>query len=69
MFQHNGFINADKKYLDTFFSKKWGYEVALWRWFFEITFFPIQKYTRTVYFLLLKCTLQWLLSPSSIFLL
>ena len=22
MFQHNGFINADKKYLDNFLSKK-----------------------------------------------
>ena len=22
MFQHNGFINVDKKYLDTFLSKK-----------------------------------------------
>ena len=24
IFQHNDFINADKKYLDTFFRKKWG---------------------------------------------
>ena len=24
IFQHNGFINADKKYLDTFFRKNWG---------------------------------------------
>ena len=40
-FQQNGFINVDKKYLDTFLSKKRGYKKVLWRQFFEITLFLI----------------------------
>ena len=36
-FQQNDFINVDKKYLDTFLSKKRGYKKVLWRQFFEIT--------------------------------
>ena len=31
MFQHTGFINIDKKYQDTYLSKKWGYKKVLWR--------------------------------------
>ena len=29
IFQHNGFISAAKKYLDTFSNKKWGYEKGI----------------------------------------
>ena len=29
IFQHNGFINIDKKYLGTFLSKKWGYKKGI----------------------------------------
>ena len=43
IFQHNGFINIDKKYLNTFSSKNWGYEKVLMRWFFEITYLPTRS--------------------------
>ena len=29
LFQHYGFINADKKFIETFLSKKWGYKKGI----------------------------------------